>query len=53
MTEQIEETKRGWIAARVKCDLCTCEWIAVFHESVEKIECPHCHHIVDFEIIEL
>lgn len=35
----------------VKCDVCTHEWAAAFHELTDDIECPSCHNIVNYEII--
>ena len=43
--------EKGWIGAKVKCDLCDHIWIAVFHETSIRLECPYCKNIVDFEII--
>ena len=45
------EPKEGWIGGNVKCDLCGQEWLAVYHESSDKLECPHCKQMNYFEPI--
>ena len=35
----------------VKCDLCNHEWVAVRPEGLEKLECPKCNNIANFENI--
>jgi len=42
----------GWIASEVKCDLCGHEWVASFLHGTERLECPNCENIVEYEIIE-
>lgn len=41
-----------WSGARVKCFICNYEWIAVFLSNCERLECPHCHNMVLYEVIE-
>lgn len=48
---KIEET--GWIGAKVECDVCRNQWIAVYHESCEQLECNNCEAMVNFELIEI
>jgi len=38
-------------ASKVKCDLCSYEWIAVRPEGLIKLECPNCENMVHFENI--
>lgn len=45
--------ERGWLGGRVKCDICSHNWHAVFHESTDKLECPNCEQMVNFELIEI
>jgi hypothetical protein len=40
-----------WISSKVKCDLCTHNWIAVFPYNCEKLECPNCRNMVNYEFI--
>lgn len=42
----------NWSGARVKCFICNHEWIAVFSSDCERLECPHCHNMVLYEVIE-
>ena len=35
--------------SKVKCDLCEKEWIAVRPEGLDKLECPNCGNIVNFD----
>ena len=45
----IEDNKKGWIGAKVKCDLCVFEWIAVRHKNSERLECKNCGNMAHFE----
>jgi hypothetical protein len=36
----------------VKCDLCAYEWVAVRPKYTEKLECPNCSNITNFENIK-
>lgn len=45
------EEDKGWLAGKVKCDLCSHNWIAVYHESSDKLECPNCTNMVYFECV--
>ena len=38
--------------SKVKCDLCSYQWIAVRPTGVEKLECPSCKNICHFENID-
>jgi len=40
-----------WEVSKVECSLCTYQWYAVRPEGVEKIECPNCENICNFENI--
>jgi hypothetical protein len=42
----------GWISSLVECDICTYQWVAVFHEDTERLECPNCETVRHFEPIE-
>ena len=49
----IEEYSKGWIGAKVECDVCRSQWVAVYHESCDQLECNTCDKLVNFEIVEL
>jgi len=49
---RIEEEKEGWAGCKIECLICTHWWIAVFHVECEKLECPNCHHMVNYKLIE-
>lgn len=40
-----------WIGNKVKCDICNHIWIAVFHIYSEKLKCPHCRNMANYELI--
>jgi ribosomal protein S27E len=46
------EPETGWIGGRIKCDVCSNEWLAVYHNTSEKLECPNCENMVTYELIE-
>jgi hypothetical protein len=35
--------------SQVQCDLCSHSWVAVRPEGLEKLECPNCGNMVQFE----
>jgi len=41
------------IVPPITIQICTYQWIAVFHIDCERLECPNCHNMVEFEIIEI
>jgi formate dehydrogenase maturation protein FdhE len=43
----------SWIGSKVKCDLCGHEWIAVFLAQCERLECPNCKNMTQFEFLEI
>lgn len=43
----------GFIGSKVRCGTCNNEWIAVFHSSTDKLECPNCVNISSFDIVKL
>lgn len=43
------DNKKEWISSKVKCDLCSYEWIAVYHQDSERLECNKCGNMVHFE----
>jgi len=47
------ESEKVWISAKVKCDLCNYEWIAVYHKDSEKLECDDCENVSYFEVVEI
>lgn len=51
-TEYVGEWLDNPIRARIECDICTHTWEAVFEEDAEKIECPHCENMANFDILE-
>jgi len=48
-----EDSKKVWRGAKVKCDLCSYEWIAVYHIYSDKLECENCGNISHFEEVEI
>jgi len=38
-------------ASKVRCDLCSYEWVAVRPKGLKKLECPNCSNMVHFENI--
>jgi hypothetical protein len=44
----------SWIVNKVKCDLCSFIWIAIYPKDCDKLECKTCGNISSyFEIKEL
>ena len=41
----------NWIANYVECDLCSHKWTAVYKSDLLKLECPNCHNMVLYEVI--
>tara|TARA_R110002126_G_scaffold250434_1_gene393352 strand:- start:222 stop:515 length:294 start_codon:yes stop_codon:yes gene_type:complete len=39
---------KGWTGDYVKCDLCGLEWVAMYHENCDKLECKKCGNMVRF-----
>lgn len=50
--QYLKDNEKGWLAEKVKCDLCGNEWVAVYHISSEKLECTNCGHMSMFETLE-
>ena len=48
-SEEVNST--GWIGSVVKCDICGYKWIAVFYSESEKLECPYCKLMSNYDII--
>lgn len=46
-----EQEEIGWAAGQVKCDVCGYEWTAVRPEELDKLQCPNCGNMVNFENI--
>jgi hypothetical protein len=44
-----EDEAENWLAGRVRCDLCSHEWVATYHIDSEKLECPNCSNMAHFE----
>jgi hypothetical protein len=44
--------KKEWCSALVECSICTHQWVAVYHIKCERLECPHCANMVDFEVVK-
>lgn len=47
--KEIVEDPHEW--SKVSCDLCGNSWVAVRPVGVEKLECPNCHNLSQFENI--
>lgn len=39
----------GWESSKVRCDICSHEWIAVRPDNTPKLECPNCHNVAYYE----
>lgn len=48
-----EDNKKVWRGAKVKCDLCNYEWIAVYHRDCDKLECTNCTNMSHFEEVQI
>ena len=48
-----EDDGNGWDAAYVECCICTHRWVSVYPAGTEKLRCPNCNLIVNFECIEI
>lgn len=44
-----QELETGWLSDKVTCDICIHSWVAVYHEDCEKLECPNCEQMTNFE----
>lgn len=42
----------SWIGSKVKCDLCSHEWVTVFLAQCDKLECPKCRNMSQVELID-
>lgn len=51
MKDYREMKFESWIGSKVKCDICSHEWIAVFRKDSEKLECPNCECYTNYEQI--
>lgn len=51
-TWDADKYKKGWIPAKVECNSCGHNWIAVYHNTSEELECPNCENITLFNVIE-
>ena len=38
-----------WTFGNVKCDLCGHIWVAVYCIYSEKLECPNCHNMTNYD----
>jgi ribosomal protein S27E len=48
----MSEEVKAWCSETVKCMICTHQWVAVYPASCDRLECPHCGNLTDFEIIK-
>jgi len=46
-----EINPHGWAVGKVKCDICSHEWIGVRPSNQTKLECPNCKQVAHFEEI--
>ena len=51
LTQEHNTQERGGMGSVVECDICMHKWIAVFHSSCERLECPNCGNMAHYEII--
>lgn len=42
--EKRETEAMGYYSASARCDICSREWVAVYPEVCERLECPTCGH---------
>ena len=47
----MKEVKESWVGSLVQCDICTHIWVAVFEVHCDYLECPHCHSMTHYDII--
>jgi protein-arginine kinase activator protein McsA len=45
----MDTTKDLHEVSSVQCDLCSYKWVAVRPKDTEKLECPNCNNIVNYE----
>lgn len=45
------DCQKGWLSGKIQCDICTHNWIAVYNERCQRLECPHCERMVTFTVI--
>jgi hypothetical protein len=38
-----------WTYNTINCDLCSHEWIAVYHINCDRLECPNCNNMTIFD----
>jgi hypothetical protein len=41
-----------WTYGFIQCDVCQFIWLAVFNIYCQKLECPHCEEMRQYEKIE-
>ena len=44
--------KDKWTYSYIQCDVCMFIWLAVFEAHCEKLECPHCLAMRQFEKVD-
>jgi hypothetical protein len=47
--QYLEDSKIEWNANQIKCDLCGHNWLGVYPEDIDRLECPNCNNMVMFE----
>lgn len=48
----IAKDKPEYPVQHVQCDICNNEWDASFNPTLDKLECPRCHQMTDYQILE-
>lgn len=51
MKEIKEDYPEYFEGSSVQCDLCNHQWVAVRPAGLQKLECPKCHNLTQFENI--
>lgn len=52
LNEKAAESEDLWASGKVRCDLCTHEWIAVRHAEINALQCPNCNNLSTFTMPE-
>jgi hypothetical protein len=41
-----------WVSEKIECYLCGHSWIAVYIYTTERLECPKCHNMIQYDFID-
>lgn len=48
----LSEVDSGWLQAVVECDICLTEWVAVYPEGCDRLECPGCGYMTHAPFVD-